>query len=137
MSTIDGKPTTAENRLVVFSSAEKKHCTKLLEGFGERHAHIEVEFRDGISVALHERYLAELAVGKNPDADVLWSSAMDLQMGLVQEIARTADKPRLKEIFGKQGARPVTSSSAELSRRVEDEIKVWKNVIAKAGVKLE
>lgn len=32
--------------------------------------------------ALHERYLAELATGK-PEADVLWASAMDLQMGLV------------------------------------------------------
>lgn len=56
---------------------------------------------------------------------------------LNQEIARATDKPKLKEIFQKQGARAVTSSPAEHSRRVDEEIKVWKNVIVKAGVKLE
>lgn len=56
---------------------------------------------------------------------------------LNQEIVRAADKPRLKENFQNQGARPVTSSPAEISRRVDEEIKVWKNVIAKAGVKVE
>ena len=82
MPTVDAKRKAAEDRLVVYSAAEKKYCTALLEGFIARHPGIEIEFRDGISVALHERYLAELAAGE-PEADVLWSSAMDLQMGLV------------------------------------------------------
>lgn len=82
MPTFDNALTAAESRVVVYSAAEKRHCTGLIVGFSERHPSIEVEFRDGISVALHERYLAELATGK-PEADVLWSSAMDLQMGLV------------------------------------------------------
>jgi tripartite-type tricarboxylate transporter receptor subunit TctC len=56
---------------------------------------------------------------------------------LNQEIARAADKPRLKESFQAQGARAVTSSPTELSRRVDDETKLWKGVIAKAGVKIE
>jgi tripartite-type tricarboxylate transporter receptor subunit TctC len=56
---------------------------------------------------------------------------------LNQEIIRAADKPRLKDVFIAQGARAVTGSPAELTRRVEEEIKVWKNVIAKAGVKVE
>lgn len=56
---------------------------------------------------------------------------------LNHEIARATDKPKLKEIFQKQGARAVTSSPAEHSRRVDEEIKVWKNMIVKAGVKLE
>ena len=56
---------------------------------------------------------------------------------LNQEIARAADKPRLKENFLNQGARAVTSSPGEFSRRADEEIKVWKNVIAKAGVKVE
>lgn len=56
---------------------------------------------------------------------------------LNQEIVRAADKPKLKESFLNQGARAVTSSPAEHSRRVGGEIKVWKNVIAKAGVKVE
>ena len=70
-----------ENLLVVYSAAEKKYCDGLLDGFRRLYPGIAVEFRDGISIALHERYLATLAAGK-PEADVLWSSAMDLQMGL-------------------------------------------------------
>lgn len=73
---------TAENRLVVFSAAEQQYCAGLLEGFAARHPGIGIDFVFGISVALHERYLAAVAAGK-PEADLLWSSAMDLQMGLV------------------------------------------------------
>jgi iron(III) transport system substrate-binding protein len=73
---------TPEKRLVVYSAAEEKYCAGLLDGFRARHPGIEIDFVFGISVALHERYRAALAAGK-PEADLLWSSAMDLQMGLV------------------------------------------------------
>lgn len=56
---------------------------------------------------------------------------------LNQEIARAAEKPALKEIFQKQGARAVTSSPAGHTQRVNDEIRTWKDIIARAGVKLE
>jgi tripartite-type tricarboxylate transporter receptor subunit TctC len=56
---------------------------------------------------------------------------------LNQEIVRAAAKPAVKESFLSQGARAITSPPAEISRRVSDEIKVWKSVIARAGVKLE
>jgi tripartite-type tricarboxylate transporter receptor subunit TctC len=56
---------------------------------------------------------------------------------LNQEIARAAERPRVKESFDKQGARAVTSSAAEWSRRIDEEMKVWSNVILKAGVKIE
>jgi iron(III) transport system substrate-binding protein len=82
MSTPAPAPSAAEDRLVIYSAAEKKYCTGLLEGFNVSHPGIEVEFVFGISTALHERYLAELAADR-PAADVLWSSAMDLQMQLV------------------------------------------------------
>lgn len=82
MSTSIHAPAAAEGRLVVYSAAEKKYCAGLLEGFRARHPGIEIEFVFGISVALHERHLAALAACQ-PEADLLWSSAMDLQMGLV------------------------------------------------------
>ncbi len=75
-------PTPAEDRLVIYSAAEKQYCAGLLEDFGARHPGIGIEFVFGISVALHERYLAALSAGK-PEADLFWSSAMDLQMSLV------------------------------------------------------
>ena len=56
---------------------------------------------------------------------------------LNREIVRAADKPALKDIFQKQGAAAVTSSPADHSRRVNDEIKTWKDIVARAGIKLE
>ena len=56
---------------------------------------------------------------------------------LNREIVVAADKPALKDVFQKQGATPVTSTPAELGRRVNEEIKTWKEVIARAGVKLQ
>ena len=75
---------TTDAEVVIFSAAERRYCEGLIAGFGRRHPGIAVEFCFGISVALHQRYLAELASG-HPSADILWSSAMDLQMGLVLE----------------------------------------------------
>jgi len=56
---------------------------------------------------------------------------------LNREIARAADKPALKDVFQKQGAVAVTSSPADHTRRVNAEIQTWRDIIAKAGVKLE
>ena len=80
----DASSDAAENKLVIYSAAERRYCEGLIAGFSRRHPRITVEFCFGISVALHQRYLAELAAGL-PSADILWSSAMDLQMSLVLE----------------------------------------------------
>jgi tripartite-type tricarboxylate transporter receptor subunit TctC len=56
---------------------------------------------------------------------------------LRQEVIRAADKPKLKELFLSQGARPVTSAPGEYARRLAEEIRVWKGVVEKAGVKPE
>ncbi len=72
-----------ESKVVVFSAAFRPYCEPLLAGFAASHPGIEVEFVDGISGSLHQRYLEGLARGRG-EVDVLWSSAMDLQMGLVQ-----------------------------------------------------
>ncbi len=50
----------AENKLVVYSAAERRYCAGLIDGFSRRHPGIALEFRDGISVALHQRELLEL-----------------------------------------------------------------------------
>ena len=56
---------------------------------------------------------------------------------LNQEIVRASGKPTLRDIYQKQGAVAVTSSPAEHTRRVNAEIQTWKDVIARAGVKLQ
>jgi iron(III) transport system substrate-binding protein len=70
------------DRLTLLSAAERRYCEPLLRGFAERHPDIEVDFVFGISTDLHRRYLQEAKSG-GPTADLLWSSAMDQQMGLV------------------------------------------------------
>ncbi len=67
----------------MFSAAFRPFCEPLLAGFAARHPGIEVEFVDGISGTLHQRYLDAQVKGRG-EVDVLWSSAMDLQMDLVQ-----------------------------------------------------
>ena len=56
---------------------------------------------------------------------------------LNREIAQAADTARLKELFLSQGARAVTSSPAELARRIGEETRTWNDLIARAGIKPE
>lgn len=75
------RPPTASS-LVIYSAAEERYCASLLDAFRAAHPHTAVRFVFGISVALQAQYLAALDAG-TPDADIVWSSAMDLQLGLV------------------------------------------------------
>ena len=75
-----------DRRVVVYSAAERKYCEALIAGYVARHPGDEVEFHDGISVALDRRFRDEIAAGA-PTADVMWSSAMDLQIALVRPTA--------------------------------------------------
>jgi len=56
---------------------------------------------------------------------------------LNREIAIAADNAKLKETFQSQGSRAVVSPTANFTRRVVEEIKTWKKVIAETGVKVE
>lgn len=73
---------TPSGRLTLLSSAERRYCEPLLRGFAQRYPDVDIDFVFGISGDLHRRYLQEWASG-GPTASLLWSSAMDLQMGLV------------------------------------------------------
>jgi tripartite-type tricarboxylate transporter receptor subunit TctC len=55
----------------------------------------------------------------------------------VQETARAIEKPAVRDMFLAQGARPTTSSPAEFSKRVEAETRQWRDLIQKAGIKLD
>ena len=69
-------------RFTLLSAAEQRYFMPLLEGFAKARPDITVDFVFGISTALHQRYMDEHAAG-GPTADLIWSSAMDLQMALV------------------------------------------------------
>lgn len=88
-----------EGKVVVYSVLGNKAAAPLVEDFKALYPGIEVEY-DGNSGSseITERFLGELKAGK-PSADVMWSSAMDLQMMLVRDgyAARYAspEAPRL------------------------------------------
>lgn len=54
-----------------------------------------------------------------------------------QEVARAVDKPKVREMFLAQGAKPTTSAPGELTPRVEAEIRQWRELVPKAGIKPE
>ncbi|MGS0758444.1 ABC transporter substrate-binding protein, partial [Roseateles sp. GG27B] len=56
----------------------------LIRDFELLYPGLKVEYHDLNSADLHQRFLAETAA-RQPSADVLWSSAMDLQMKLAND----------------------------------------------------
>ena len=68
--------------LVVYSAAFKPFCQSLLAGFTHAHPEVRLQFVDGVSTDLHTHYLGLHQRGEGLP-DVIWSSAMDLQMDLV------------------------------------------------------
>jgi tripartite-type tricarboxylate transporter receptor subunit TctC len=56
---------------------------------------------------------------------------------LQQEIAKAAAKPKVREFLASQGARPVGSTPADYGRIIARELPMWKNIIDKAGVKVQ
>lgn len=71
-----------EGKLLIYSTTDASVAEPLLADFKSMYPKIEVEYDDLNSTELHHRFVAETQLG--PDsADVLWSSAMDLQASLV------------------------------------------------------
>jgi len=71
-----------EGRLIVYSTTDADLVQPLLADFRSMYPRIDVEYDDLTSTELYHRYLAETQLGTE-SADVLWSSATDLQANLV------------------------------------------------------
>ncbi len=74
----------SEGRVVVYSTTDAGSVSALIRDFESLYPGVQVDYNDLNSADLHNRYLAETASGR-PSADVLWSSAMDLQMKLAND----------------------------------------------------
>lgn len=72
-----------EGRLVVYSSTDSASAEPLLQDFKSLYPAIQVEYNDLNTTELYNRFVAEAAAGAGT-ADFLWSSAMDLQIQLIQ-----------------------------------------------------
>jgi iron(III) transport system substrate-binding protein len=73
-----------EGKVVVYSALDTKAAQPLIRDFNALYPDVKVEYNDMNSTELYNRYIAEVAAGQG-GADVMWSSAMDLQVKLVDE----------------------------------------------------
>jgi iron(III) transport system substrate-binding protein len=73
-----------EDTVVIRSTTDPDVAADLLTGFRALHPGIRVDYTKLTSSALNERFLSEAAANA-VTTDILWSSAMDLQMKLVND----------------------------------------------------
>ena len=87
-----------EGKVVIYSTTDTAAASPLLKDFQALYPGISVEYNDMNSTELYNRYISERAAGGG-SADVLWSSAMDLQIKLVSDGgAMTYASPELKHM---------------------------------------
>ena len=82
-----------EGRLVIYATTDTAIARPLIADFKAMYPRINVEYEDLTSTELHYRFVAETQLGGG-SADVIWSSAMDLQSSLVSNgYAQTYESP--------------------------------------------
>ena len=74
----------AEAKLLIYSSADLSDMAGVLGAFRQRYPKIRVQYVHFSSTELNDRYLREVGSGK-PSADFVFSSAMDVQIKLVND----------------------------------------------------
>ncbi len=73
-----------EGKVVIYSALDTKAAQPLIRDFNALYPDIKVEYNDMNSTEMYNRFIAEVAAGQGA-ADIMWSSAMDLQVKLVDE----------------------------------------------------
>jgi iron(III) transport system substrate-binding protein len=87
-----------EGKVVVYATTDAVAANPLIKDFETLYPGIKVEYSDLNSTELYNRFIAE-AAANNGTADVLWSSAMDLQVKLVADgLAATYPSPEIKAL---------------------------------------
>ena len=73
-----------EGKVVIYSALDTKAANPLIRDFQALYPNVKVEYNDMNSTEMYNRFIAEVASGQG-SADVMWSSAMDLQVKLVDD----------------------------------------------------
>jgi iron(III) transport system substrate-binding protein len=73
-----------EAKLVIYSTTDSASAAPLLKDFGALYPKIAMEYNDMNSTEVYNRFVSEAAAGGG-SADLLWSSAMDLQIKLAND----------------------------------------------------
>lgn len=86
-----------EGKIIVYSTTDAALARSLVKDFESLYG-VKVEYNDMNSTELYNRYISESAA-KSTSADVLWSSAMDLQIKLVNDgLMASYDSPEAANI---------------------------------------
>jgi iron(III) transport system substrate-binding protein len=94
-ATVDGAK--KEGKLIVYSVTDTALVRPLIKDFESLYG-VKVEYNDMNSTELYNRYISENAASST-SADVLWSSAMDLQVKLVNDgLMATYESPEAKQL---------------------------------------
>jgi iron(III) transport system substrate-binding protein len=87
-----------EGRVVVYSTTDSKIAEPLLRDFAALYPDIQVEYNDLNSTEIYNRFISEAAAGGG-SADLLWSSAMDLQVKLANDgYAAAYESPEVPQL---------------------------------------
>jgi len=87
-----------EGKVIIYSTTDAASSNPLIKDFEALYPDIKVEYSDLNSTELYNRFIAE-AAANNGTADVLWSSAMDLQVKLVADGQAAAyPSPEIKSL---------------------------------------
>lgn len=82
-----------EGGVTVYANTGDAEIGPVLAAFHADHPKVHIDFQRQNSAELYQRYLAERRAGL-PSADLVWSSAMDLQIKLINDgYAQTFDTP--------------------------------------------
>ncbi|MGB8895322.1 MAG: extracellular solute-binding protein, partial [Pseudolabrys sp.] len=73
-----------EGKVVIYATTDAVAANPLIKDFETLYPGIKVEYSDLNSTELYNRFIAE-AAANNGTADIIWSSAMDLQVKLVAD----------------------------------------------------
>lgn len=87
-----------EGKLVVYSTTDSVSAEPLLKDIKTLYPFLQLEYNDLNSTELYNRFISEAAAGAG-SGDLLWSSAMDLQMKLVADgLAQAYDSPEIPKL---------------------------------------
>ncbi|MDC0711951.1 ABC transporter substrate-binding protein [Stigmatella sp. ncwal1] len=73
-----------EGSLSIYSATDASEAAPLIRAFEATYPGVRVEYADQNSTELYSRFIAEVAAGQGT-ADLVWSSAMDLQVKLIHD----------------------------------------------------
>lgn len=76
-------PCSQASAVVIYAAADLAVIAPLIADFEQARPGIKVEYHDLNTTEVYDRFLNE--TGRNGKADIIWSSAMDLQMKLVND----------------------------------------------------